>query len=268
MTIQIPTEDSIPVRDVSDRVTLIYGERKVGKSAFCSQAPNPLFIATEPGQSHLRTRKIEVADWPTFLEVCRLIYAGDHDRETIVIDTIDNLYKFCRDHVLTKNGLQHESDKGFGAGYDLVNGAFFKALNSLSLLPYGLMMISHSQEKEVKNRTGKEPKIVPTLSKGANKIVCGMADYILYACVEEINDTESGAITGFHHVLRTQPTTLYEAGMRLELDAPAIIDPIPLRYSAFVKALKYEQLSAEDWLPPNATSTISNTNTTTTTGGK
>lgn len=248
---QLPTEDSLPAEGIHNKVILVYGERKIGKTTFASQTDNPLFIATEPGQSHLRIRKVEVSSWSDFISVCNLIAEGKHDRKTIVIDTIDNLYKFCRDYILDKHNMKHESDEAFGKGYDLVNGAFFRVLNKLSLLPYGLVMISHSQDKEVKTRTGKQHKIAPTLPNSAYKVVGGMADYILYAGVEEVKDDE-GIIIGFRHVLHTKPTTIYEAGMRLEPGKPELPEILPLNYHAFSKALRYEPLSPEDWNAPGA----------------
>jgi hypothetical protein len=191
-------------------------------------------------------RRVEVTNWTTFQDCCVLIKAGNHDRKTIVIDTIDNLYKFCREHILKVNNLAHEADQGFGRGYDLVNGAFFKALNWLHLLPQGLVMISHAQEKEVKNRVGgKESRIVPTLPPSAQKIVNGLADYILYADVEEVPPAHSAegspgiadAVMGYRHVIRTKPTTIYEAGMRLIAGVQQVPETLPLDYEVFSAAL-------------------------------
>jgi len=242
----LPTEDSIPIKDISQKITFIYGERKIGKTTFCSQAPDALFIATEPGQSHLHLRKVEVSSWLDFCQVFKLIKDGDHDRKTIVIDTIDNLYRFCFDYVLKKNDMARGTDEN-NTGYKLVNDELFRAINKLSLLPYGLMMIGHSTEKQVKTRTGKETKIASALSSGALKVVAGVADYILYTCVEEIT-SEEGSITGYQHVIHTKPTTIYEAGVRLGPDDPDIPDTLPLNYNAFSKALLGEQITEEDWI--------------------
>ena len=42
---------------------------------------------------------------------------ANHPFKTIIIDTIDNAYKFCTDYVLKKFKIEHESDLGFGKGY-------------------------------------------------------------------------------------------------------------------------------------------------------
>jgi hypothetical protein len=233
MSITLPTEKTEPKDSLTDLTTLIYGQPKIGKSTFCSGAPGAVFLATEAGLNHLSTFQIPIKTWAEFLETCKLIMEGKHEFKTVVIDTVDNLYEMCSAHVLAANGLKHESDAEYGKGYALVNGEFKKKLTMLSLLPYGLMLTSHAQDKEVKTATGKAHKITPTLPNSARKIVLGMADLILYAEIAEVLDPEHGNITGYERVVRTKPTTIYEAGAR-GYDLP---DTLPLDYSAFAAAI-------------------------------
>lgn len=228
----LPTEKTQPKNDIRDLVTLIYGPPKIGKSTFCSQADGALFLATESGLNHLEVFQIPITTWQEFLSACRALAEGDHQFRTVIIDTIDNLYRFCVDHVLHKHGITHQSDLEYGKGYDLVNTEFQKRLTALSLLPYGLMMTSHSVEKEVKTRTGKETRIAPTLPNSARKTVLGMCDLILYAEMHEIQDSE-GVITGYNRVVHTKPTTIYEAGDRSGL----LPETLPLDYAAFAAAI-------------------------------
>lgn len=240
MTIQLPTEKTAPKQSITELTTLIYGAPKIGKSTFCSQADDPLFLATESGLNNLSTYQIPVATWSDFLEACQLIAAGNHNYKTIVIDTIDNLYKYCVAHVLAKHGLQHESDLPFGKGYAFVNGTFERTLTALSLLPYGLIMTSHAQEKEVKTPTGTESRITPTLPNSARKIVLGMSDLILYAEAQEVRD-DQGKIDKYDRVIHTKPTTIYEAGDR----TGKLPETLPLSYAAFVGAVN-EGFAIED----------------------
>lgn len=235
----LPTQKSKPKSDIRDLITLLYGQPKIGKSTFCAQAEDALFIETEPGLELLEVYKQPVYSWKEFLETCSEIREGKHNFRTVVIDTIDNLYKFCREEVLTKNKLQHESDMQYGKGYDLVNQEFYKRLSALSLLPYGLMMISHAQEKEVKTRTGKAVKITPTLPNSARKTVMALADFILYAEVEEVVDSKN-QIIGYERVIRTKATTAYEAGDRLG----RLPETLPLDYAAFAAAIKGSKAKA------------------------
>jgi hypothetical protein len=262
MATSLPTEKSQPKTDIRDMTTLLYGPPKIGKSTFAAAADGALFLATEQGLNFLSVYQIEIQTWASFLEACREIAKGEHQFRTVVIDTIDNLYRACVDHVLTKAGIAHQSDLEYGKGYDLVNTKFQKRLTALSLLPYGLIMISHSVEKEVKTRTGKATFIAPTLPNSARKIVLGMADFILYAASEEITDAD-GTITGYDRVVHSQPTTIYEAGNRSQY---AIPDPLPLSYSAFVATLK--EASAKKTSTDTDTGKTSKTDTTQTGGNK
>jgi hypothetical protein len=79
----------------------------------------------------------------------------------------------CASTSAQKFKIEHESDLGYGKGYALINNEFYRVLNKLALLPYGLFLISHSQEKEIETRTGKLTRIIPTLPDKARKIVLG-----------------------------------------------------------------------------------------------
>jgi hypothetical protein len=208
MAILLPVEKTKPKANIEDFTGFIYGAPKIGKSEFCSQMDSPLFIATEAGLNSLEVFQIPTSNWLEFLEVCKLVAAGKHSYKTIVIDTADNLYKFCSDYICKLNNITHESDLEWGKGYSLVNDEFLRALTKLSLLPYGLWMTSHSQEKEIKSRTGSITKVTPTLANSARKIVLGMSDFILYA--ESIQTKDKGEV----RVLHTKPTENYEAGDR------------------------------------------------------
>jgi len=49
---------------------VIYGSEGIGKSTFAAQFPNPLFIDTEGGTSHMDVRRIEKpANWDELLAV-------------------------------------------------------------------------------------------------------------------------------------------------------------------------------------------------------
>ena len=134
----------------------------------------------------------------------------------------------CAEHVCAKFKIEHESDLGYGKGYALINNEFYRVLNKLSLLPHGLFLISHSQEKELETRTGKITRIVPTLPEKARKIVLGMVDLILFCDLDPSADGKAGA----RRVIRTKPSVHYEAGDRTGR-LPEVID---LDFGKFVAA--------------------------------
>jgi hypothetical protein len=142
----------------------------------------------------------------------------------------------CAEHVCAKFKIEHESDLGYGKGYALINNEFYRVLNKLALLPYGLFLISHSQEKELETRTGKLTRMVPTLPDKARKIVLGMVDVILYCDLEMSTGADGKPVS--RRVTRTKPSVHYEAGDRTGR-LPEVID---LDFRKFVEA--YAQGSA------------------------
>ena len=54
----LPTAKTPPKRSLSDVSILLYGPSKIGKSTFASQAPDAIFLATEPGLNALDHSKI------------------------------------------------------------------------------------------------------------------------------------------------------------------------------------------------------------------
>jgi hypothetical protein len=225
----LPTTKTAPKNSLADLTVMIYGATKIGKSTFCSQAEGALFLATEPGLNALDVFQIPILTWDNLLNACSEIAEGNHTFKSLVIDTADNAYKLCTEHVLRKFRIEHESDLGYGKGYALINNEFQRVLTKLAFLPYGLFLISHAKEIEMDSRTGKYTRVVPTLPDKARKIVLAMADMVLF-CDLEVQRAGDGEPT-VRRVIRTKPSLYYEAGDRtsrlpetLDLHFPAFLD--------------------------------------------
>ncbi|MFC1745778.1 ATP-binding protein [Candidatus Riflebacteria bacterium] len=235
----LPTEKSPVVRAIEKQVFTVYGPIKIGKSTFCSQMEDPLFLATEPGLNALNVFQHNIPSWSEFLKVC-LELTKDKSKErfqNIIIDTIDNLYAFCREDVLGKAGVDHESDLGYGKGWSLVNTEFERVIKKLCLLGYGVVFISHSKEKEMDSRIGKYAKTVPSLSNSAAQAIMGLSDLVLLFISEPVKDKKGDMIET--SVIKTRPSKFYDAGSRWPLP-----DDIPLNYSAFKEA--YQNSNKEE----------------------
>lgn len=226
----LPSAKTPPRNDLAELTVLLYGQPKIGKSSWCAQADHALFLATEAGLHHLETFQTPIASWLELQEACAEIAAGQHDFRTIIIDTIDNAYRYCEEYVCEQHRIKHPGDLEYGKGWALVNNEFTRVLTKLSLLPYGLYLVSHAEQIEVKTRTEKYRKWVPSLSGKARKSVIALVDMILYADIEETRDTE-GTVSE-QRVLRTKPSAAYEAGDR----TGRLPDTLPLDYAAFLTA--------------------------------
>jgi hypothetical protein len=226
----LPTTKTPPRSSLADLTVLVYGPTKIGKTTLCSQADGALFLATEPGLNALEAYQVPIQNWDDLLAACAEISESNHPFKTVVIDTVDNAYKFCSDYVLKKFKIEHESDLGYGKGYAIVNNEFQRVLTKLAFLPCGLFLVSHAKETEMDSRTGKYTRIVPTLPDKARKIVLGMADMVLF-CDLEVQAGADGA-PSFRRVIRTKPGLYYEAGDR----TGRLPETLDLSFTAFLDA--------------------------------
>jgi hypothetical protein len=227
----LTTQKTPPKNALSDQTVLVYGPSKFGKTTWCSQADGALFLATEAGLNSLEVYQEPITTWDDLLVKCREIAEGNHPYKTIVIDTVDNAYRLCAEFICAKYKVEHESDLNYGKGWAVVNNEFYRVLAKLALLPYGLFLVSHAQEKEIETRTGKITRIVPTLPDKARKAVLGLVDIILFGDLEVVPGADGKQPT-LRRVLRTKPNTHYEAGDRTGR-LPEVLD---LDYRKFAEA--------------------------------
>lgn len=69
----------------------LYGPEGIGKTTLASKFPDPLFIDTEGGSTHLDVRRVDPApdSWQLLLKYVREVAADPTICSTLVIDTAD-----------------------------------------------------------------------------------------------------------------------------------------------------------------------------------
>ena len=230
----LPTERTLPKQDLADLSVLIYGPSKIGKSTWCSHAEGALFLATEPGLNALEVFQLPVSTWDDLLGACGEIASGQHDFKTIIIDTVDNAYRMCAEFICQKQGVDHESELGYGKGYALIQNEFLRVLTKLAFLSSGLFLVSHAQEKEIETRTGRHIKTIPTLPDKPRRIVLGLVDLVLYCDIETEHDGDGKPV--YRRVMRTKPSPHYDAGDR----TGRLPETIDLDYPTFLRTFSRE----------------------------
>lgn len=226
----LPESKTPPKFALSDLTVLVYGATKIGKSTMCSKAEEAIFLATEPGLNSLEVYQVTINSWDDLLSTAAELAEGNHIFKTIVIDTVDNAFKFCEEYICRKLNIVHQADAPYGKAWAMVAGEFQRVITKLAFMPYGLYLVSHSQEIEIETRTGKYTKTVPTLPDKARKIVLGLVDMILYCDIEAVTGPDNKVVG--RRVIRTKPSLYYEAGDR----TGRLADLIDLDYNKFVEA--------------------------------
>jgi hypothetical protein len=102
----------------------IYGVGGVGKTSFAAAAPKPIFLFTEEGQGSLDVARFEptegdpvIRDWATLIQCLKLLHEGEHDYQTVVIDSLDFAEPLLWRYTAQKHGKDGIEDFGFGKGY-------------------------------------------------------------------------------------------------------------------------------------------------------
>lgn len=205
-------------------------EYKTGKTTTATKFPKNLLLASEKGYNALAGVMAQpINKWTDLLKVTKQLQKDQAKEmyETVILDTVDNLYDMCEQFILDREDVSKVGDIPYGQGYGMIEKEFDRALREIPLLGYGLVMISHSEDKTFKDESGEEyQKIVPTVPKKPRKIVLRMADIIGYSRSVE---GEEGTKT----MLYMRGTPRFEAGSRFKYTP----DKIELSYDNLVNAI-------------------------------
>lgn len=232
----LPTEKTRPTLDPTSAKVLLAGPPKIGKTTLASRIDpdSTLILATEPGYGAIEAFVVPINSWAEFRQVGGELAAGKHTFTTVVVDTVDELYKLCQAQVMVDVGIVHPSDMEYGKGYGLVGDEFRLRVGKLCSLGLGVWFISHTEEREIKQKVGTITRHVPSLTGKTGKWLAGFVDFIFMAT------SEQGQEGGDTRLLRTQATENFEAGGRVTLPDPLPLDAAAVREAMLAAAPKPE----------------------------
>ena len=218
-------------RDLCGYTMLFYGQPKTGKTTICSKFPKTLILAFETGYLAIPGVMVQpIQKWSEFKQVLKQLKDPKVQEmySNICIDTVDIAYDLCEKYICNQNDIQSIGDLGFGKGYNLAKKEFDESLRAIPAMGYGLLMISHAQDKTLTDENGKEyNKIVPTLANSPRLVVNRMSDIIGYANPTEDEEGHT------HTTLFMRGTPRFEAGSRFKYTP----DSIPFTYQSLVDAI-------------------------------
>ena len=134
-------------KDILPPRIMLYGPHGLGKTTFGAGAPAPIFILTEDGLGQLEVEHFPLAK--SFDEVQDALKAlqGDHDYQTVVIDSLDWLDNLIWE---TINAKYDAKDLAYGKGAVIAADFWRKVLdglNSLRAKGMAVVMLAHCEIK-------------------------------------------------------------------------------------------------------------------------
>lgn len=215
---------------------------KTGKTTTACKFPKALLLALETGYLTIPGVLAQpINKWSEFKQVLRQLQSAEvHEKfSNIIVDTVDLCYDLCEKYICNQNGVTKVSEIAYGQGWSMISKEFDEALRSIPQMGYGLIMISHAQDKTFTDENGNEfDRIVPTLGNRARNIVDRMTDIIGYA--HPIQDEEGDITT----LLEMRATPRFVAGSRFKYTPQRIV----FNYDNLVNAIgdAIDKQAAED----------------------
>lgn len=123
---------------------VIYGPEGIGKTTLAAAAPAPLFLDTEQGTGQLDVDRVEAYEFAHVTATINALLTEAHEYKTLVLDTTDNLKRYCEDAVMKENKWDSLEKPGYGKGFrvaferfklliGLLDRLIFKGINVVNI---------------------------------------------------------------------------------------------------------------------------------------
>ena len=222
-------------RDLKGYSVFLYGSPKSGKTTTASRFPGALVLAFEKGYSAIPgIMAMPINSWGEFKKALSELRdpAVKEKFQTVIIDTADIACQYCEKYICNRESTANANyetigDIPYGKGYKLAQNEFDECLRRVLQMDYGLVLISHDQDKTFTDEQGNEfNKIIPTLDPRYRLVCERTCDIIGYSRIVEVDGQSATKL-----FLRETPRLM--AGSRFKYIEPVI----DFNYEALVNAI-------------------------------
>ena len=212
-------EPSVISRDLKDKYVLVYSQPKVGKTSFAASFPRNLLLAFEKGYNAIGgVRAADINKWSDAKLVLRQLEKPEAKAmyDTVTIDTVSIAWSLCEEFVCAQAGVQKINEIPWGQGYTQLTQEFEAFLRKITMLGYGLVLITHVDVRRETVGNNEIEYYSPSLNKRCYPICNRIVDIIGYI---DVTWDENGNGERWFYTRKT-PTIM--AGSRFKYLAPKI----------------------------------------------
>ena len=120
---------------VKPPIMIIYGTKGIGKTTMAAGAPNPVLLAIEDGVGLLDVPHWNnIASFGDVIEALGALYSEEHDRKTLIVDSLDWLEPLVWQEAAVRNGWQSIESPGYGKGYIAASAVWREYLDGIRAL--------------------------------------------------------------------------------------------------------------------------------------
>lgn len=220
---------------------LLYGEPGVGKSVFALKAPKPFFVCTDGNYEWLDEFGADpnahknVSSWADMKDVLESNFDG---YETVVVDLLEDGFKWCEQEYCVRNKIEHVSDVGYGKAYDATRNEFFITISKLLSMDKHVILICHGITFTTKDRRGVEHTRYAPSSRIPDKVLDMIEGRVRYClrCYTAAEEEPDGKITKKRFLSLVPKEN--EFGIIRGVDENTIPHDIPLDFDEFARVIK------------------------------
>lgn len=230
---------------------VLYGPHGVGKTTFGAGFYAPILLMTEDGVGSLRVPRFpSVAQTYTdVVTACGSLYQGGHDRQTLIIDSLDWFEPMVWAETARRHNKQNIEDWDYGKGYVFANevwAEFFVGLDMLNQRGMSIILTAHATVTRFQSPlSAPYDRYSIKLHKGASALVQEWADVVGFAHWQQstvstdlgFKKTATRGVTTGQRLLALQETPAWQAKNRyqlpavMELDAAQFLGLLAERYT-------------------------------------
>lgn len=198
----LPSSERRNINQPKKRKIWIYGASFSGKTTMLDQSPTPLNLNTDGNIEFVTMPYIAIKDqvkvegrqtkrkfaWDVFKETITELEKKQNDFRTIIVDLLEDTREMCRVYKYDEMGIQHESDSGYGKGWDIIKTEYLSTIRRFFNLDYeNLIVISHEDvSKDITKKNGQNiTRIAPNIQNAIANKVAGMVDIVARVIVED-----------------------------------------------------------------------------------